>query len=112
MMGQTKATDRQTVRGSAIEHEISVTVRLEQFAEKLFRLRGNCVRAVADNVPWAQILKRFQDFRTNAGVIVTRELAPIIETPHGTKVKRDKVARQRNLELRSREAFPRLSVDL
>ena len=104
MVGRTETPDCQTVCRCAIEHEISVTVRLEQFAEKLLRLRGNCVQAVADNVPSAQVLKRFQDFRANAGVIITRELAPIIETPHGTIVKRDNVASQQNLELRSREA--------
>ena len=111
-MVQTETPDRQTVRCCAIKHQIRVTVGLEQFAENLLRLRGNCVRAVADNVPWAQTLKRFQDFRANAGVIVARKLAPIIETPHGNIVKRDKLARQRNLELRSGEAFPTVSVDL
>jgi hypothetical protein len=52
-------------------------------------------------VPQIQILKRLKDFRATPGVIVTRELPLMIETPHADTVKRDKVTRQRNLALSS-----------
>jgi hypothetical protein len=109
---RTKTADSQTICGSAIEHEKGLAVGFEYFAENILRFGRDCVRPVTDNVPGTHILKRFKNFRATPGVVITRKLTSMIETPHAHIVRRDKVACQRNLALSRRDAVPTVIEDL
>jgi hypothetical protein len=96
VVGRTKATDGQAICRRPIEDEKSCAIRFEQRAESVLCFLRDFVRPIADNVPWAGVLKGGENFRATPGVVVAGKLAPMIETPHAHIVKRDKAARQRN----------------
>src|ERR1700721_2308565 len=48
-------------------------------------------------MPRICILQRLKNLRATPGVVVARKLTSMIKAPHTPTVKRDKVARQRNL---------------
>jgi hypothetical protein len=83
VVGRTIGANRQAVCGRTVEHKEDFAIGVEQCSEALFRFCCEFIGAVADDVSLIKTLKRLKYFRAAPGVVVARELASMIEVPHG-----------------------------
>src|SRR6516225_6996877 len=76
MVRRTKAANRQAICGRAIKNEMGDAIRFEKLSEISLGFCCDFIRTVCDDMPRIKPPNRFQNFRTDAGIVITCELAP------------------------------------
>src|SRR5262249_12318741 len=67
--------ERQRIGRRAVEHQEHFTLRFEDVADEVGRLRGPCVVAITDFMPGVGLRERREGFGADAGVVVAGEMA-------------------------------------
>src|SRR5262249_57010610 len=69
--------ERQRIGRRAVEHQEYFTLRFEDVADEVGRLRGPCVVAITDFMPGVGLRERGEGFGADAGVVVAGEMAGV-----------------------------------
>src|SRR5215510_11631689 len=67
--------ERQRIGRRAVEHQEYFTLRFEDVADEVGRLRGPCVVAITNFMPGVGLRERGEGFGADAGVVVAGEMA-------------------------------------